>query len=57
MGLEAEELLEAVASPFAERVRDLEELSARQEVEAHVEGVEECLAIITEAWRRELESA
>jgi hypothetical protein len=26
MGLEAEKLLEALASPFAERVRDLEEL-------------------------------
>jgi hypothetical protein len=57
MGLEAEKLLEALARPFAERVRDLEELSARHEVEADVEGVEEYLAIMTEAWRRELESA
>jgi hypothetical protein len=57
MGLEAEKLLEALAIPFAERVRELEELSSRHEVEADVEGVEEYLAILTEAWRRELESA
>jgi hypothetical protein len=38
-------------------VRDLEELSARHEVEADVEGVEEYLVMMTEAWRRELESA
>jgi hypothetical protein len=57
MGLEAEKVLEALARPFAERVRDLEELSARHEVEADVEGVEECLAIMTEVWCRELESA
>jgi len=56
MGLEAEKVLEALARPFAERVRDLEELSARHEVEADVEGVEEYLVLITEAWRRELES-
>jgi hypothetical protein len=57
MGLEAEKLLEAVARPFAERVRDLEELSARHEVEADVEGVEEYLVMMTKAWRRDLESA
>jgi hypothetical protein len=57
MGLEAEKVLEALARPFAERVRDLEELSARHEVEADVEGVEEYLVMMTEAWRRELESA
>ena len=57
MGLEAEKLLEALAGPFAERVRDLEELSACYEVEADVEGVEEYLVMMTEAWRRELESA
>ena len=57
MGLEAEKLLEALARPFAEGVRDLEELSARHEVEADVEGVEEYLVMMTEAWRRELESA
>jgi hypothetical protein len=57
MGLEAEKLLEALARPFAEEVRELEELSARHEVEAGAEGVEEYLAIMTEAWRRELESA
>jgi hypothetical protein len=57
MGLEAEKLLEALARPFAERVRELEELSARHDVEPDVEGVEEYLAIMTEAWRRELESA
>jgi hypothetical protein len=57
MGLEAEKLLEALARPFAERVRDLEELSARHGVEADVEGVEEYQAILTEAWRHDLESA
>jgi len=56
-GLEAEKLLEALARPFAERVRDLEELSARHEVEANAEGVQEYLLIMTEAWRRGLESA
>ncbi len=57
MGLEAKDLVEAPARPFAESVRDLEELSARHEVEADAEGVEECLVMMTEAWRRELESA
>jgi truncated hemoglobin YjbI len=57
MGLEAEKVLEALARPFAERVRELEELSAHHEVEADVEDVEEYLAIMTEAWGRELESA
>jgi hypothetical protein len=57
MGLEAEKLLEALARPFAERVRDLEELSARHDVEPDVEGVEEYLVVMTEAWRREVESA
>jgi len=47
---ELEKLLEALARPFAERVRDLEELGARHEVEPDVEGVEEYLAIMTEAW-------
>jgi hypothetical protein len=55
MGLEAEKLLEALAIPFAERVRELEELSARHEVEA--EAVEEYLLLMSEAWRRQLESA
>src|SRR5215211_6943873 len=57
MGLEAEKLLEALARPFAERVRDLEELSARHEVEPDEGGVEEYLVMMTEAWRRVLESA
>jgi hypothetical protein len=57
MGLEAEKLLEALARPFAESVRELEELSARHEVEADVEGVEEYLVMMTEAWHRGLESA
>jgi hypothetical protein len=57
MGLEAEKLLEALARPFAERVRDLEELSARHDVEPDVEGVEEYLVVMTEAWRREVERA
>ncbi len=57
MGLEAEKVLAALARPFAERVWDLEELSARHEVEADVEGVEEYLVKMTEAWRRELERA
>jgi hypothetical protein len=57
MGLEAKELVEALARPFAEGVRELEELSARHEVEADVEGVEGYLVMMTEAWRRELERA
>src|ERR671921_1401223 len=52
MGLEAEDLVQALASPFAEGVRDLEELRALHDVEADAEGVEEYLAIMTEAWRR-----
>jgi hypothetical protein len=57
MGLEAKDLVEALARPFAEGVRDLEELSARHEVEADAEDVEEYLVIMTEAWRRVLKSA
>jgi hypothetical protein len=57
IGLEAKDLVEALASPFAEGVRELEELSARLEVEAEAEGAEEYLALMREAWRRELESA
>jgi hypothetical protein len=57
MGLEAKDFLEAVARPFTEGVRDLEELSSRHEVEADAEAVEEYLAIMTEAWQRVLESA
>src|SRR5215213_2568229 len=49
MGLQAEKLLEALAIPFAERVRDLKALSGRHEVEADVEGVEEYLVMMTEA--------
>ena len=57
MGLQAEKLLEALARPFAESVRELEELGARHEVEADVEGVEEYLVMMTEAWRRVIGSA
>ena len=57
MGLEAKDLVEALAKPLAERVRELEELSARHEVEAEAEGAQEYLVLMTEAWRRELESA
>ena len=57
MGLEAEKVLEALARPFAERARALGELSARQEVEADAQDVEEYLVKMTEAWRRGLESA
>jgi hypothetical protein len=57
MGLEAEKLLEALAIPFAERVRDLEELGARHEVEPDEGDVKDYLAIMTAAWRRGLESA
>ena len=49
MGLEAQKLLEALARPCAERVRDLKALSGRHEVEADVEGVEEYLVMMTEA--------
>src|SRR5215211_8675584 len=55
--LEAEKLLEAVARPFAEGMRELEEMSLRHEVEVDAEGAEEYLAIMTEVWRRRLESA
>jgi hypothetical protein len=57
MGLEAEKHLEALGWPFAEGVRDLGELSVRHEVEAEAKGAEEYLAIMTEKWRRGLESA
>src|SRR5919112_1336192 len=57
MGLEAKDLVEALGRPFAEGVRDLEGLSARHEVETDVEDVEEYLVMMTEAWRRDLESA
>jgi hypothetical protein len=57
IGLEAKDLVEAVARPFAEGARDLEELSARHDVEADAQDVEEYLAIMTEAWRREVERA
>jgi hypothetical protein len=57
MGLEAKDLVEALARPFAEGVRDLEELSARHEVEADAEDVEEYLVMMTEAWRRVIGSA
>jgi hypothetical protein len=57
MGLEAKDLVVALARPFAESVRDLEELSARHKVEADVEGAEEYLVMMTEAWYRGLESA
>ena len=40
MGLEAKDLVETLARPFAESVPELEELSARHEVEADVEAVE-----------------
>jgi len=55
MELEAEELLEALAGPFAEGVRDLEELGARHEVEPDEGGAEKYLASMTEAWHRVLE--
>jgi hypothetical protein len=54
--LEAEKLLEALTGPLAERVRDPEELSTRHEVEADSQGLKEYLVIMTEAWRRVLES-
>jgi hypothetical protein len=57
IGLEAKDLVEALARPFAEGARDLEELSARHDVEADAQDVEEYLAIMTEAWRREVERA
>src|SRR5215211_206807 len=52
MGLEAKDLVVALARPLAESVRDLEELSARHKVEADVEGAEEYLVMMTEAWYR-----
>jgi hypothetical protein len=57
IGLEAKDLVEALARPFSEGARDLEELSARHDVEADAQDVEEYLALMTEAWRREVERA
>src|SRR5215204_2224331 len=57
MGLEAEKLLEALARPFAEGVRDLGELSVRLHLVAGAQDVEEYLAIMTEAWRCVIERA
>jgi len=57
MELEAEKVLEALARPFAEEVRELEDLSVRHEVEANAEDVEEYLASMTESWLRVLKSA
>jgi hypothetical protein len=54
MELEAEKLLEALEAPFADRVRELQGLSARHGVEPDAEGVEEYLALMTKAWRRGL---
>ena len=54
MELEAEKLLEALEGPFADRVRDLQGLSARHGVEPDAEGVEAYLALMTKAWRRGL---
>jgi hypothetical protein len=47
MGLEAERLPSALGSLFAERVRDLQGLSARHGVEPDAEGVGEYTANIT----------
>ena len=49
--------MKVLARPFAEEVRDLEELSTRHEVEADAQDVDEYLALMTEAWRRALKSA
>jgi hypothetical protein len=49
--------VDPLARSNALRVRDLEELSARHEVEAGAEDVEEHLAIMTEVWHRVPESA
>ena len=57
MGLEAKDLVEALARPFAEEVRDLEDLSTRHKVEADAQDVDEYLDLMTEAWRRGLGSA
>jgi hypothetical protein len=57
MELEAEKLLEALEAPFADRVRDLQELKARHGVGPDAEGVVEYVALMKKAWLRGLRSA
>lgn len=55
MGLEADKVLAALTSPFAERARDFEELAKRLEVEPDAQSVEEYRTIMVEVWRKVLE--
>ena len=55
MGLEADKVLEALASPLAERVRGFMELAERLQVVPDTESVEEYRALMEEAWARVLE--
>ncbi len=57
MELEAERLLEALETPCAYRVRDLQELKARYGVEPDAEGGVEYVALMKKAWLRGLRSA
>jgi hypothetical protein len=54
MTLEASELLSALALPIAERVKSLEELAARLEVEPDAEDVEGYREIMDQPWRQAL---
>jgi hypothetical protein len=54
MVLDASKLLSALALPIAERVRALEELAARLEVEPDAEDVESYREIMDQAWRQVL---
>ena len=49
--------MEALELSFANRVRDLQEVSASHGLEPDAEGVEEYLALLTKAWLRGLTSA
>jgi hypothetical protein len=54
MTLEASKLLSALALPIAERVKTLEELAARLEVEPDAEDVESYREIMDQPWRQAL---
>jgi len=54
MTLEAPKLLSALALPIAERVKTLEELAARLEVEPDAEDVESYREIMDQPWRQAL---
>jgi len=54
MGLDASELLCALALPIEERAKTLEELAARLEVEPYADDVERYRELLGQAWRQAL---